>query len=180
MHEEAVVPDNNLPQLSLSLRDWDGTAPDPLAHPEYYDGVVWRRVLAYAIDVVVLAAILVVAKMTFWAAGVVSLGLLIGPLTLAYALIPLAYHTYFIGGPRSATLGMRAMLVEVRAWTGHRPNYLQAGVQTILFYTTVTLTGGLVLAVVLFNERRRTLHDYLAGTVVIRSGAVAELPPPGG
>jgi uncharacterized RDD family membrane protein YckC len=57
----------------------------------------------------------------------------------------------------------------VRSWTGGRPSYLQAFVQTAIFYVTVGATASLVLLFVLFSERRRTLHDFLAGTVAVRA-----------
>jgi uncharacterized RDD family membrane protein YckC len=74
-----------------------------------------------------------------------------------------------IGGRRSATPGMRIMDITVRTWDGRRPGYFQAVVQTILFYATVGLTTWLILAVALFNGRRRCLHDYLCGTLVVRA-----------
>ena len=70
---------------------------------------------------------------------------------------------------------MRLTGIEVRSWTGERPSYLQAFVQTILFYVTVYPTWSLVLVIALFNERRRTLHDILAGTLVIRRFPEGEL-----
>src|SRR5579885_148271 len=122
---------------------WAGDPPEPFATPEYYRGVLVRRVFAYWVDLLMLG------------------------------LIPIFYHTLTIGGPRSATPGMSLTGVEVRSWTGERPNYLQAFVQTILFYVTVYPTWSLVLLIALFNERRRTLHDILAGTLVIRHPPVA-------
>ena len=63
---------------------------------------------------------------------------------------------------------MQFMDVEIRSWTGRRPDYLQAFIMTALFYATVFPSGFLVLIVVLFNDRRRTLHDFLAGTLAVR------------
>jgi uncharacterized RDD family membrane protein YckC len=83
--------------------------------------------------------------------------------------VPLAYHTWLIGGPSSATVGMQIMGVEVRTWDGRRPGYVQAALQTVVFYTSVALTSWLILLVALFNPRRRCLHDFLCGTIVIRS-----------
>jgi uncharacterized RDD family membrane protein YckC len=53
---------------------------------------------------------------------------------------------------------------------GERPDYLQAFLMTALFYATVPITGFLILAVALFTERNRTLHDILSGITVIRAG----------
>ena len=38
----------------------------------------------------------------------------------------------------------------------------------VLFYVTVVATSLLILLVVLINDRRRAVHDYLSGVVVIR------------
>jgi uncharacterized RDD family membrane protein YckC len=58
--------------------------------------------------------------------------------------------------------------LEVRSWTGARPGNWQALLMTLIFYTTIRLTGFLILVVALFNARHRTLHVYLSATVVVR------------
>ena len=153
---------------------WAGDPPEPFAAPEYYRGVLVRRVLGYVMDLVFIALLGALAWFVLGILAVASLGLL-SPLLLLLGLIPVLYHTLSIGGPRSATPGMRVTGVEVRSWTGERPSYLQAFVQTILFYVTVYPTWSLVLLVALFNGRRRTLHDILAGTLVIRRFPEAEV-----
>jgi uncharacterized RDD family membrane protein YckC len=151
------------------IRDiaWSGDPPEPFAAPGYYRGILARRVFAYWVDLFCIALLVALAWLVLWLLAIASLGLL-SPLLLLLGLIPVLYHTLSIGGPHSATPGMRLTGVEVRGWTGARPSYLQAFVQTILFYVTVYPTWSLVLLVALFNERRRTLHDILAGTLVIR------------
>lgn len=151
-------------------RYWqESDAPDPDIRPELYAQVPVRRVVAYAVDVVLIAGLLALAWVAGILLGIASFGLLfplIGPVLVA---TPLAYHTWFIGGPRSATPGMRLFGVEVRTWDGRRPGYVQAAVQTAVFYLTVVGTTWLVLLVALFNRRRRCLHDFVCGTVVIRA-----------
>jgi uncharacterized RDD family membrane protein YckC len=83
-------------------------------------------------------------------------------------LIPLAYHTLLLSGPWSATVGMRLFDVELRSVSGERPGFLQALAQTALFYVTVGATCSLILVIALLNRHKRTLHDWLAGTVVVR------------
>lgn len=153
---------------------WTGDPPEPLTSPAYYRGVLARRVFAYWVDLFCIALLAAFAWLALWILTIVSLGLL-SPLLLILGLIPVLYHTVSIGGPHSATPGMRLTGVEVRCWTGERPSYLQAFVQTILFYVTVYPTWFLVLLVALFNERRRTLHDILAGTLVIRQFPEAQV-----
>jgi uncharacterized RDD family membrane protein YckC len=114
--------------------------------------------LAYFIDLCCIGAIVVLFWIVFAVLWLVSFGLL-GPLLwVLFGLIPLAYHTLLLSGPRSATWGMRCFAVELRSVTGERPGFLQALAQTALFYITVGATCSLTLLLVLFNRRRRALH----------------------
>ena len=143
--------------------------PDPATLPEAYQGVLWRRTLAYFVDLCFIGVLAVLFWIVFFVLSVVSFGLL-GPLLwFLFGLIPLAYHTLLLSGLRSATWGMRCFDVELRSVTGERPGFLQALAQTALFYITVGATCSLILLFVLFNRRRRTLHDVLAGTVMVRT-----------
>ena len=157
----------NLPDRLQADAAWGTAPPDPLDDPDLYDGLLWRRPMAYLLDALIVA----VAAFVLWFAlgllTILSLGLLFPVKVVALAVLPIAYHTYFIGAG-GATLGMRFFDVEVRTWTGTRPGYPQGFLMTVLFYTTVTLTSWLILALCLFNDRRRTLHDYLAGTLAVR------------
>jgi uncharacterized RDD family membrane protein YckC len=159
------VPDNNLPSRRES-RAWKLTPPDPLDDPDLYDGIIVRRVIGYFIDVLILVLIGCALWVALWILAIVSLGLL-SPLFALAAVLPVLYHTFFIGSG-GATPGMRAMDVEVRTWTGTPPGYAEAFIQTVVFYVTVPPTSALILLVALFNDRHRTLHDFLSGVVVVR------------
>ncbi|MBO0738398.1 MAG: RDD family protein [Alphaproteobacteria bacterium] len=144
--------------------------PDPATVPGAYDGVLWRRTLAYLFDICFIGVLWVFLAIAFAVLTVLSLGLL-GPLLwFIFGLVPLAlaYHTVLLSSPWSATLGMRMFDVELRSVTGERPDFLQALAQTALFYFTVGITCSLILLVALLNRHRRTLHDMLAGTVLVR------------
>jgi uncharacterized RDD family membrane protein YckC len=146
---------------------------DAWTHPEYFAGVTLRRILAYAIDILVVAALAV----PVWFAGMLltalSFGFLAPVQALALALLPLAYHILLIASPRASTFGMRVMGLRVMSLAaddmsgGGRPALFQAMILTVAFYGSLALTGSLILLVALFNPRRRTLHDWLAGTVVV-------------
>jgi uncharacterized RDD family membrane protein YckC len=163
----------HLPAPHPGRLSWSGEPPDPLARPELYDGVVWRRAFGYVGDLAILVILSVVVWTALTFAGILSFGLLMPLVPAALAILPLAYHGLLVGGRRSSTWGMRLFGVEVRSWTGQRPTFLQALVMAVLFYVTVGLTGALILLVVLFNARRRTVHDFLSGTVVVRGPAAA-------
>ena len=145
--------------------------PDPAVHPEFFEGVLWRRAAAYLIDALCIGALLLAALLLFGLLTVVSLGLLSPGLWFLVGLIPLAYHTLLVSGPRSATLGMRAFDLELRSWGGERPVFLQALAHAALFYLTVAATGSLILLFALFNRRKRTLHDVLSGMLMVRGPA---------
>ena len=143
--------------------------PDPAAFPEVYEGVLWRRIAAYLVDLFCIGIIAIAVWVVFTLLWLLSFGLL-GPLLwFLFGLIPLAYHTLLLSGARSATLGMRVFDLELRSVSGERPSFLQALIQTALFYITIGLTCSLILLVALFNRRHRTLHDFLAGTVMVRT-----------
>lgn len=162
------------PAIIDNLPPWG----DPWTYPAYYRGVTLRRVLAYAIDLLVIAALAVPLWLGLGLLGLMTLGLLLPLQALAIFLLPFAYHTLLIASPRAATVGMRTMGLRVMsvaqpldAGPAHagdgRPTLFQAMIQTVGFYASMALTGSLVLLVALFNPRRRTLHDWLAGTVVV-------------
>lgn len=145
----------------------DGTNQDPLRARVYYQGIRLKRVLAYLIDVLIVLAL----AGGWWVIGFVLSFItffLFWPLVVTgAALLPIAYHTYCIGSERHATLGMRALGIRVAVWNGRNPSYLQAFIQTVLFYASVSGPQILILLVSFFNDRGRCLHDILCGTVVV-------------
>lgn len=146
----------------------DGGMPDPRSVPEAYEGVLLRRVLAYFVDVCIIGVLAVLAWIPLGVLWLLTLGLL-GPLLwFLTGLIPLLYHTLLLSGRWSATFGMRLFDIELRSITGERPRFLQALIQTVVFYVTVGLTCWLVLLFALLNRHKRTLQDVLAGTVMVR------------
>jgi uncharacterized RDD family membrane protein YckC len=144
---------------------------DPFT-PAQFAGISSRRVAAYIFDLVLLGIASPLLYFAFQVVGILTFGLLTPLLFLLWSLSAIVYHTLFIASPWSATPGMRLFGIEVRAWNGNRPSLPQAALQTVLFYATVPTTSGLVLIFALFNDRRRCLHDYLCGTVVIRSDPI--------
>jgi uncharacterized RDD family membrane protein YckC len=167
-----ALSDRSLPTKPRGPFIWSGAAPDPLDHPELYEGVVLRRLLAYLVDFVLsgilLAAVLILGKI----AGLVTFGLLAPVAALIVLLTPFAYFVWFTGGRRAATPGMRLFDLKLVRWDGGSPDYVQAGVRAALFAVTVPTTSFLVLIVMVLNERRRALHDILSGTVVINDKPV--------
>lgn len=141
---------------------------DPLLQPQLFDGITLKRILAYAVDAVMVMLTAFAVWIGMGLLSILTLGLLFPLQALAVTLVPLAYHTLLIASPGAATIGMRVFGIRVVSLLdGARPSLAQAIIQTIAFYGSIAMTASLVLIVALFNPRRRTLHDFLAGTVVI-------------
>ena len=149
---------------------------DPVANPELFEGVVARRVVAFLIDFLILSIPVVFVSMFIFVVGIVTFGLgflfyaLLWPAMVIWAI---AYYGLTLGSPASATIGMRAMDIEMRTWYGAPTYFVLGAVHAVVFWVTVSMVTPLVLLVCLFNERRRCLHDMLVGTVVINNQARA-------
>ena len=154
---------------------------DPWLYPELFRGVLTRRVFAFLIDLVVLSIPVILACMFIAVFGVVTLGLgwalfwLISPASVIWALV---YYGASLGGPHSATLGMRVMDLQLRTWTGGPGYFVLGAAHALLFWLSVSFFTPLVLLVGLFNGRRRLLHDMILGTVVINSSVRARVAQP--
>jgi uncharacterized RDD family membrane protein YckC len=145
---------------------------DPAASPELFEGVLTRRVVAFVIDAVVIAIPVIIATIFIFVFGLITFGLgwflfwILSPASIVWALV---YYGITLGGPASATLGMRAMELQLRTWYGEPGYFVLGAVRAIVFWLSVTVLTPLILLVGLFNARRRLLHDILLGTVVINS-----------
>jgi uncharacterized RDD family membrane protein YckC len=152
---------------------------DPYLDPELFRAVLTRRFFAFLIDLVVLSIPVVLACLFIAVFGVVTLGLgwalfwLVSPASIIWALV---YFGSSLGGPHSATLGMRVMDLEMRTWDGAPAYFVLGAMHAVLFWVSVSFFSPLVVLVGLFNGRRRLLHDILIGTVVINSSVRVPVP----
>jgi uncharacterized RDD family membrane protein YckC len=151
---------------------------DPVANPELFEGVLARRVVAFVIDVVLIAIPLIVVWMFIFVFGIVTLGLgwalygLMSPLSVIWALF---YYGLTLGSPASATMGMRAMEIEMRTWYGAPAYFVLGAVHAVVYWISVSVLSPLILVVGFFNPRGRLLHDFLVGTVLINNASRAAL-----
>jgi uncharacterized RDD family membrane protein YckC len=154
---------------------------DPYLQPELFRGVLTRRVIAFIIDVIVLSIPVILAMLFIAVFGLVTLGLgwglflLVTPLSVIWALL---YYGATLGGPHSATIGMRLMDLEVRTWYGAPCYFLLGAMHAVLFWISVSVLSPLVLLLGLFNGRRRLLHDIVLGTVVINNSVRSPVGQP--
>jgi uncharacterized RDD family membrane protein YckC len=151
---------------------------DPAANPELFDGVPARRIIAFLVDLFILTIPLAFLFVFFSAITVVTLGLgviifgLMTPIATVWALV---YYGMTLGGPRSATIGMRVMDIEMRTWYGAPSYFVLGAVHAVAFWVSVSILSPLILIVCFFNERRRLLHDMVVGTIVINNDVRASI-----
>lgn len=151
---------------------------DPVTQPELFEGVLARRVIAFIIDFFVIALPVLFAAMFIFAFGIITFGLgfalywLLPPSTVIWALV---YFGITLGGPRSATLGMRAVDLEMRTWYGAPAYFVLGAVHAIAFWLTISFFTPFILLVAFFNKRRRLLHDIILGTIVVNNASRAAM-----
>ena len=133
--------------------------PDPRTQPQFYEGIPLKRLLAWLVDVLLIAVIclLILPFTAFTAAFFFPLLMLV--VGFAYRWATLAQS--------SATWGMRLMAMELRQ-TDDRPlSGPVALLHTLGYSVSVALPLLQVISVVLMaaTERRQGLTDLLLGTV---------------
>ena len=154
---------------------------DPYSQPELFRGVLTRRVFAFLIDLVVLSIPVILGYLFIAVFGLITLGLgwalfwLAWPATVIWAVV---YYGASFGGPRSATMGMRVMDLELRTWYGAPGYFVLGAMHAVLFWISISFLTPLILLVGLFNGRRRLLHDIVLGTVVINSSVRSQAAQP--
>jgi len=154
---------------------------DPYLEPELFRGVLTRRVIAFIIDLFILAVPVALTVLFIAVFGLVTLGLgwalfwLVSPASIVWALI---YYGACLGGPHSATIGMRMMDLEMRTWYGAPCYFLLGAIHPVLFWISVTMLSPFVLLIGPFNARRRLLHDFVLGTVIINNSVRAPVAHP--
>jgi uncharacterized RDD family membrane protein YckC len=158
-------------------------ASDPWMQPELFRGVLARRFFAFLIDLLVLSIPVILGMIFIAIFGVITLGLgwallwLVSPASLIWAVV---YYGATLGGRHSATVGMRAMGLEMRTWHGEPSYFVLGAMHAILFWISVSMFTPLILLISLFNNRRRMLHDMLLGTVIINNSDLAAVAEPHG
>lgn len=146
---------------------------DPAFEPDLFENVLSRRTMAYLFDVVGVSLLWIVAAIVLFFLGLATFGLawLIYP--ALWPILGVLYTISTLGGPDSATPGMKAMGLAMRRLDGRRPDTLLALIHVVLFYAlTVGLTP-LVHIFGLFTARRQLLQDLILGVLVMDARVLA-------
>jgi uncharacterized RDD family membrane protein YckC len=142
---------------------------DPAVHPELYEGVRTRRIFAFVVDAAVVLFLMVVAFIVIGILGIFTLGLAWLLIPAIWPVVAILYAVLTLGGPYSATPGMRFMGIEIRTLSGAPLEYGLALLHALGFWFSVSILTPLILLVALFTERKQLLHDLVLGTVAVRS-----------
>ena len=139
--------------------------PDPDLHPQFYDDVMVKRLIAWVIDSVLVWGLWVVLS-------ILSLGILVALLPF-FAVLDFVYRTATLSR-RSATWGMRVAGIEVRDRLGEPLDGGQALAHTAGYMTSMLLffpvqVASIVLMAV--SERGQSLTDFVLGTAVVNRRA---------
>jgi uncharacterized RDD family membrane protein YckC len=154
---------------------------DPYAQPELFRGVLTRRVFAFVVDFLVISIPVILGYLFIGVFGLITLGLgwslfwLAWPASVVWAIV---YYGASLGGPHSATIGMRLMDLELRTWSGAPGYFVLGATHAVLFWVSVSFLSPFVVLVGLFNGRRRLLHDIVLGAVVINSSVRINVAQP--
>lgn len=139
--------------------------PDPDIQPEFYEGIPAKRLLAWVIDVLIIAGFTLIAVPLTAFIGLFFLPFLYMMIGFAYRIVTLSRG--------SATWGMRLMAIELRN-RDDAPFDLPLAFAHTLGYTVslampLLQLGSVVL--MLGSERRQGLSDMVLGTVALNRRA---------
>lgn len=140
---------------------------DPRGHP--YAGF-WRRFAAYLIDSLLLGA--VQGSITLLVATIAPHDLRAQVNVLPVSiLVTWAYFSLMESSPAQATVGKIALGIYVTDREGDPIDFRRASIRYwAKVISTLTLMLGWLMAA--FTRDKRALHDYLAGTLVLRRATV--------
>jgi uncharacterized RDD family membrane protein YckC len=134
-----------------------------------YSGVLSRRVFAFLIDYAIVLLLCIPAAVIVFFLGVITLGLGFFLYPALFVIVAVLYFGTTLSGPSQATPGMRSMGIAMARMDGRRIDFLLAIVHIVLFWVINSVLTPLILLAGLFTERSRLVHDFLLGTVMVRT-----------
>ncbi len=134
-----------------------------------FDGVRTRRIVAFLIDYIIVFLLCIPAAILIALLGVLTLGIGWALYGILFPLVALIYVARTLGGPRQATKGMQMMNIRLVRLEGGTVDPMLAIVHMVLFWGLNVVLTPLILLATLVLDRKRTVHDLLLGTAVIRT-----------
>lgn len=139
--------------------------PDPDTQAEFYDDVTLKRLFAWIVDVVLIAAICVLISLLTFGIGFFLWGLI-------YLAVSFVYRVTTITNA-SATPGMRLTAIELRNHRGERFDRTTAALHTLGYFVSMSTFVVQVISIVMMftTPRRQGLVDMMLGTAAVNRAA---------
>lgn len=149
----------------MTAFDTHSHLPDPKTQSGFYEGVVTKRLLAWVIDISMIAVIIVPIF-------IATLGLAFFIAAPLWFVISFLYRWATLSN-RSATLGMRVMSIELRSARGQRLDGGTAFIHTLGYFLSsgMFLVQLVSIACMLGSRRGQSLTDLALGTVMLNQRA---------
>jgi uncharacterized RDD family membrane protein YckC/Tfp pilus assembly major pilin PilA len=130
----------------------------------------WKRAGAYIIDYIIIAFVGQIFALGFGGPAHQSTNSLF---LLIYAVAGCLYYALFESSEMQATPGKRAVGLKVTDLQGEQISFGRA-LGRLFGHLVSFLTLGVGFAMAVFTERRQTLHDKMAGTLVVNREETSE------
>lgn len=147
----------------MSFRDF--TLPDPDMQPEFYSEVPTKRLIAWVVDMILIALACVVILPITAFTGIFFFPFLMLVIGFIYRVVTLATG--------SATWGMRFASIEFRDRTGSRFDLGTAFLHTLGYHVSLSVFPLQILSIILMltSSRAQGLTDHIIGSVAINKPA---------
>lgn len=146
-----------------------GTVVSSFDDASLYQGVRTRRIVAFCVDYLIVGLLMIPVAILVFLFGLLTLGLGWMLFAVIFPLVALPYIGITMGGASQATIGMRMMSIRLARLDGRPVDGVLAMVHAVFFWAANVILTPLILLATLFLDRKRTVHDLLLGTVVVRS-----------
>lgn len=133
------------------------------------DGLLTRRMLAFVIDYMIVAFLMIPAAVAVFFIGVLTLGLGFYLYPVLFFIIAGLYFGLTLSSSAQASLGMRVMDVMMVRDDGLRIDFPTAIAHLVIFWILNSVLTPFILLAALFTNRKRLLHDIALGTVQVRA-----------
>ncbi|HWT62867.1 MAG TPA: RDD family protein [Ochrobactrum sp.] len=135
----------------------------------FFEGVRTRRIMAFLVDYLIVFFLCIPVPIVIFILGIITLSLGWALYAIMFPVVALFYISRTLGGPQQATKGMQMMNIKLVRLEGGTVDPMLAIVHSVLFWGLNVVLTPLILLATLVTDRKRTAHDLLLGTAVIRS-----------
>jgi len=146
---------------------------EALAHLERFRAPILLRCGALLIDYIVVICVVSISVLIarMFGGGARSAGGTTETLGIVTAVMLAALNFVFLAAVWGQTLGKWATGIRIERVDGRELSFLHTLLRHFVGYPLSVLTLGIGFLIAAFNAEGRALHDFVAGTVVVREGA---------